>query len=81
VRGEKGESWQRHDGQFTLRLELPPNVRASVRIPSADPAGIRSDDGRSPAAIASYPGAGDSLEAVFEVGSGWRGFTGPALET
>jgi len=79
VRGPITSSWQRHDGQFTLRLELPPNVTASVRIPSADPAAIRSDDGQSPTAITSYPGAVDASEAVFEVGSGRHGFTGPAL--
>jgi alpha-L-rhamnosidase len=81
VRGPITSSWQQHDGQFTLRLELPPNVRASVRIPSADPARVVSDDGRAPTGIARYPGAPDAEEAVFEVGSGWHGFTGPALET
>jgi alpha-L-rhamnosidase len=81
ARGPITSSWQRDDGQFTLRLELPPNVSASVRIASADPGSIRGDDGRPPTAITSYPGAGDSLEAVFEVGSGWHGFTGPALAT
>ena len=81
VRGPITSSWQRHEGQFTLRLELPPNVAASVRIPSADPASIQDDAGQGPAAISSYPGARDSWEAVFEVGSGWHGFTGPDLRT
>jgi alpha-L-rhamnosidase len=80
VRGPITSSWQRHHGQFTLRLELPPNVTASVRIPSANPAGVRRDDGQPPTAITGYPGALDRQEAVFEVGSGWHGFTGPALE-
>ena len=72
--------WQRHDGgRFTLRLGLPPNVTASVRIPSADPSGVRRDDGQPPTAIADYPGARDSQEAMFEVGSGRHGFTGQAL--
>ena len=80
VRGPITSSWQRHEGQFTLRLELPPNVTASVRIPSADPGRVRRDDGLRPTAIADYPGALGRPEAVFEVGSGWHGFTGPALE-
>jgi alpha-L-rhamnosidase len=80
VRGPITSSWQRYDGQFTLRVELPSNVTASVRIPSADPASVRDDAGRGPAAITRYPGALGGSEAVFEVGSGWHGFTGPDLQ-
>ena len=55
---------------FTLRIGLPPNVTASVRVPSAGPDAVRDNAGRPPAAIAPYPGAAGAQEAVFEVGSG-----------
>jgi len=81
VRGPVTSSWQRVGSRFTLRLGLPPNVTASVRIPSDDPAEVRDDTGRGPAAIADYPGARGSLEAVFEVGSGRYEFSGPDLSS
>jgi len=71
--------WQRDGGRFTFRLELPPNVTASVRIPSAAPGAVRDDTGAPPAAVAGYPGTLGAREPVFEVGSGSHQFTGPAL--
>jgi len=71
--------WQRDGGRFTFRLELPPNVTASVRIPSRAPAEVRDGAGAAPAAVAPFPGAPGTGEAVFEVGSGQHEFSGPAL--
>jgi len=79
VRGPIASSWQRDDGTFTFRLELPPNVTASVRISSDAPGAVRDDAGDPPAAVAGFPGGRGSREAVFEVGSGTHRFTGPAL--
>jgi hypothetical protein len=39
---------------------------------------VRDGTGAAPAAVASFPGAPDTGEAVFEVGSGAHIFTGPA---
>jgi alpha-L-rhamnosidase len=79
VRGAVTSQWE-HDGEsFTFRVGLPPNVTASVRVPSRDPAAVRDGQGREPDAVAPYPGAPGAREAVFEVGSGGHEFTGPAL--
>ena len=45
VRGPVASGWQRDGGRFAFRLELPPNVVASVRIPSDDPAAVRDQAG------------------------------------
>jgi alpha-L-rhamnosidase len=79
VRGPVTSGWE-HDGEtFTYRVSLPPNVTASVRVPSRDAAAVRDGQGREPDSIAAYPGAPGVSEAVFEVGSGSHEFTGPAL--
>jgi alpha-L-rhamnosidase len=80
VRGLISSAWERRDGAFTLRVELPPNVTASVRVPSADPAGVRDAHGGQPAGIADFPGAPGAREAVFEVGSGMHEFSGAAAQ-
>jgi alpha-L-rhamnosidase len=79
VRGTVTTSWARSGDQFTFRAQVPPNVTASVRIPSARAADVRDTAGRPPAALASFPGAAGAQEAVYEVGSGTHEFTGPAL--
>jgi alpha-L-rhamnosidase len=79
VRGPVASGWQRDGGRFTFRLELPPNVTASVRIPSDDPAAVRDQAGSGPESVAGYPGAPGAQEAVFTVGSGSHEFAGPAL--
>jgi alpha-L-rhamnosidase len=80
VRGLVGTSWERSGDRFVFRVEVPPNVSASVRIPSGQAAGVRDNAGRPPASLARFPGAGDVQEAVFQVGSGVHEFTGPALD-
>jgi alpha-L-rhamnosidase len=79
VRGLITSEWQRDAGSFTFRIGLPPNVTASVRVPSAQPGAARDSSGRPPAAIAPFPGSDGAQEAVFEVGSGTHEFRGPAL--
>jgi alpha-L-rhamnosidase len=79
VRGPVASGWRRDGDRFTFRLELPPNVTASVRIPSDDPAAVRDQAGAGPGSVAGYPGAPGAQEAVFAVGSGSHEFAGPAL--
>ncbi|HEY1641166.1 MAG TPA: family 78 glycoside hydrolase catalytic domain [Streptosporangiaceae bacterium] len=79
VRGPVTSQWE-HDGDtFTFRVSLPPNVSASIRVPSSDAAAVRDSQGQEPDSVAAYPGAAGAQEAVFEVGSGRHEFTGPAL--
>jgi alpha-L-rhamnosidase len=80
VRGRISSQWERSGGRFTLRVELPPNVTASVRVPSSAAAEVRDASGRPPAALADYLGATGVREAVFEIGSGTHEFAGPAVE-
>lgn len=77
VRGVISSSWVRQDGQFTFEVELPPNVTASVHVPSADPEEVVGPGGARPERIGDYPGAFGQREAVFEIGSGRSSFRGP----
>jgi alpha-L-rhamnosidase len=79
IRGLVGAGWQRDDERLVFRAELPPNVTASVRVPSSDAGRVRDADGRAPEAVADFPGAAGIQEAVFEVGSGVHEFSGPAM--
>jgi hypothetical protein len=78
VRGPVASGWRDGD-RFTFWIELPPNVTASVRIPSDDPAAVRDQAGTGPVSVAGYRGAPGATEAVFAVGSGTHEFAGPAL--
>ena len=80
VRGTVSSGWQLDGGQFRFRVEVPPNVTASVRVPSADPALVRDGAGGQPDAIAGFPGVPGAREAVFQVGSGAHEFSGPAMQ-
>jgi hypothetical protein len=62
-----------------VQAELPPNVTATVRIASDQPAEVRDAAGNPFSAIASFPGASNAQGAVFEVASGTHEFSGPAL--
>jgi alpha-L-rhamnosidase len=79
VRGPIASEWELSGDRFVLRVELPPNVTASVRVPSRDASEVRDGDGNGPAGIEVFPGALDIQEAVFEVGSGSHEFAGPAM--
>jgi alpha-L-rhamnosidase len=78
VRGTISSRWERSGGRFALRVEVPPNVTASVRVPSSAAGEVRDASGAGPAGIADFPGASGVQEAVFEVGSGTHSFSGPA---
>jgi alpha-L-rhamnosidase len=79
VRGPIASEWEVSGDRFVLRVELPPNVTASVRVPSCNASEVRDGDGREPASIEAFPGTPDVQEAVFEVGSGRHEFAGPAM--
>jgi alpha-L-rhamnosidase len=77
-RGLIATEWRRDGEVFCFRAELPPGTSGTVRIPSADARQVRDQHGRRPAALAPFPGAPRTDEAVFEVGPGTHQFTGPA---
>jgi alpha-L-rhamnosidase len=79
VRGPVTAGWEKSGGAFVFRAQLPPNVTASVRIPSDDAPAVRDAAGNPPSAVADFPGALGVREAVFEVGSGSHEFRGPAM--
>jgi len=79
VRGTIRVGWKRDRSRFAYWAELPPNVTATVRVPSRHPAEVRDAAGNPPASLDSFPGAGDAQEAVFQVGSGAHEFSGPAI--
>jgi Bacterial alpha-L-rhamnosidase C-terminal domain len=79
VRGRISTGWKRVGDRFTFWAELPPNVSASVHIPSGRAAEVRDAAGNRPAALASFPKAREAREAVFHVGSGAHEFSGPAM--
>jgi alpha-L-rhamnosidase len=81
VRGPVTSEWSRDGDAFAFRVGLPPNVTASVHVPSAAAGEVRDGGGGRPALIAGFPGAAGVQEAVFEVGSGSHEFTGPAWDT
>jgi hypothetical protein len=74
-------SWARSGDQFTFRAQIPPNVTASIRVPSAQAADVRDAAGSPPQALASFPGAAGAREAVYEVGSGTHEYSGPAPDS
>jgi alpha-L-rhamnosidase len=79
VRGPVSTAWKRDGSRFTYRAELPPNVTATVRIPSSRPAEVRDAAGNPSTALAHFPGAPDVWEATFQVGSGTHEFSGAAF--
>jgi len=76
ARGTISAGWKRDRDRFTYWTELPPNVTATVCIPSSHAAEVRDAAGNPPASLASFPGA---QEAVFQVGSGAHEFSGAAI--
>jgi len=77
ARGLIRAEWERAGGQFTYRVEVPPNALASVHVPSADAASVRDASGGRPAAVGEFPGLIGASEAVFQVGPGRHEFSGP----
>ncbi|MGH2929015.1 MAG: alpha-L-rhamnosidase C-terminal domain-containing protein, partial [Solirubrobacteraceae bacterium] len=79
VRGPIRAGWERAGGRFTYRVEIPPNVTASVHVPSGDAAAVRDASGAGPVSVAPYPGMSGTSEAVFKVAAGRHEFSGPDL--
>ena len=79
VRGPISTGWKQVGDRFTFWAELPPNVSASVRIPSDRADEVRDAAGNPPAALASFPGAREAHEAVFQISSGAHEFSGPTM--
>jgi alpha-L-rhamnosidase len=79
VRGPVSTGWERSGDWFTFRVELPPNVTGSIRIPSDEAADVRDAAGNRPGSLARFPGARAVQEAVFAVGPGVHEFSGPAM--
>jgi alpha-L-rhamnosidase len=80
VRGPIRSGWERAGDWFTYQVEVPPGIAASVRIPSAQAAGVRDAAGNPPASVGSFPGERGVQEATFDVGSGNHEFSGPAID-
>jgi len=78
--GKVSSAWTRKDGTLDLRVEVPPNTRATVRLPQAQLASVT--EGGQPLAGASGIGGprqdGDAV--VVEVGSGAYRFAYPTRD-
>jgi alpha-L-rhamnosidase len=79
VRGLVRAGWERAGGRFSYRVEVPPNARASVHVPSAAAAQVRDAAGGPPVSVGAFPGLRGVSEAVFQVGPGRHEFSGPDL--
>ncbi|WP_435769562.1 family 78 glycoside hydrolase catalytic domain [Nocardioides sp. SYSU DS0651] len=71
VRGVISSAWSRKDGELTLRVSVPGNTRAVVRVPVADGGTVRAPAGADevPSTIEGH--------AQFEVGPGDHEFRAP----
>jgi alpha-L-rhamnosidase len=73
--GTVASAWTLQDGRFELLVEVPPNSRATVRLPKARPADVT--EGGKPLAegngIAAFREEGP--DTLIEVGSGRYGFS------
>ena len=68
--GKVGSAWTRADGRFELLVEVPPNTRATVRLPKAQ-LGSVTEDGKPLGEGNGISGRRqDGDDAVVEVGSG-----------
>jgi alpha-L-rhamnosidase len=68
--GPLSSAWTLKDGRFELSVEVPPNTRATVRLPKAQVAGV-TEGGQALAkgnGIADWRQDGDAV--AIEVGSG-----------
>jgi alpha-L-rhamnosidase len=68
--GRVASAWTRADGRFELAVEVPPNARATVRLPKAQLASV-TESGKPLAEGNGLLGRRqDGDDAVVEVGSG-----------
>jgi alpha-L-rhamnosidase len=75
-RGPIGSTWRRHRDSLTLDVSIPPNVTASIHVPSTDPAGVRDQRDDGPDAVGEFCGRRGMHEAIFEVGPGTYRYVG-----
>jgi alpha-L-rhamnosidase len=68
--GQVASSWEIKNGKFTLRVEIPPNTTATVRLPKAQLAQVTE----SGASLQTSPGVSHAQQAedavTAEIGSG-----------
>jgi alpha-L-rhamnosidase len=75
--GKVSSAWTRQGGRFELALEIPPNTRATVRLPSAQLANV-TESGRALASGDGITGQRQDANAVVvELGSGPYRFAYP----
>jgi alpha-L-rhamnosidase len=68
--GKVGSAWALQNGRFELAVEVPPNTRATVRLPKAQLSGV-TESGRSLSDGNGVSGRSQDGDAVVvEVGSG-----------
>jgi alpha-L-rhamnosidase len=75
--GTVRSAWRLENGAFELRVEVPPNTRATVRLPKAKLAEV-TEEGKALSVgngITASRQEGDSV--VVEAGSGWYSFAYP----
>ncbi|MCW5940932.1 MAG: family 78 glycoside hydrolase catalytic domain [Fimbriimonadaceae bacterium] len=70
IRGPVVSEWKVAKGRLTMKVVVPPNVRAEIVVPSRGP--IRSVPSLSP-----RPVEGESATTVYDVGSGEYAFEAP----
>jgi alpha-L-rhamnosidase len=76
--GRVGSAWTLEGGRFALDVEVPPNTRATVRLPGAKLADV-TESGRPLAGASGVTGQKQDGDAVVvEVGSGRYAFAYPA---
>lgn len=70
IRGRIEVNWERRGEVLYLQVELPPNTRGTIEVPSTDPSGVTIRGGA---------GAGREVSGrtIFEVGSGEHAFAAP----
>jgi alpha-L-rhamnosidase len=76
IRGPIASTWRCGGGTLTLDVSIPPNVTASVHLPSTHPAGARDGNGVGPLEVGEFSGQRGAREAIFEVGPGIHRFVG-----
>ena len=78
--GKVASAWTRKDGTFDLAVEVPPNTRATVRLPKAQLASV-TEGGQPLAGVAGVSGPKQDGDAVVvEVGSGSYRFAYPSRD-
>jgi alpha-L-rhamnosidase len=76
--GKVSSAWTLEDGRFALAVDVPPNTRATIRLPGARLAAV-TEGGRPLAGADGAKGQRQDGDAVVvEVGSGRYAFTYPA---